>query len=51
MCNYLYVLGVDLVGVVEIFFLFDYVFGDCVVLNGWWVGEVYWGGYVGKVWV
>lgn len=45
-CNYLYVLGIDFVGMVEVLDNLKFVKGDKVVLIGWCVGEVYWGGYV-----
>lgn len=45
-CNYLYVSGIDFVGIVVESFDDCYKEGDCVVLIGWCVGEVYWGGYV-----
>lgn len=43
---YLYVLGIDFVGIVEEFFDDWYKLGDKVVFIGWCVGEIWWGGYV-----
>ena len=40
--------GVDLVGTVEESSHADYAVGDIVILNGWGVGEVYWGGLAEK---
>lgn len=40
--------GIDLVGVVEESSHPDYQPGDAVVLNGWGVGEVHWGGLAQK---
>ena len=40
--------GIDLAGVVEESTHPDYQPGDAVVLNGWGVGEVYWGGLAQK---
>lgn len=40
--------GIDLVGVVEESTHPDYKTGDSVVLNGWGVGEVHWGGLAQK---
>lgn len=45
-CKFLMVFGIDLVGVVCESSYLDWKEGDCVVLNGWGVGEVYWGGLV-----
>jgi acrylyl-CoA reductase (NADPH) len=42
------VAGVDLVGVVEDSASPDFQAGDRVVLNGWGVGEVHWGGLAGR---
>jgi acrylyl-CoA reductase (NADPH) len=46
--NYPHIPGVDLAGIVEASQSPDYAPGDRVVLNGWRVGEVHWGGYAGK---
>ena len=40
--------GIDLVGTVEESSHADYKVGDSVVLNGWGVGEVHWGGLAEK---
>lgn len=40
--------GIDLVGVVEDSSHPEYKAGDAVVLNGWGVGEVHWGGLAQK---
>ncbi|AIO38712.1 alcohol dehydrogenase [Burkholderia latens] len=40
--------GIDLVGEVEHSTHPDYRAGDCVVLNGWGVGETHWGGLAQK---
>ena len=40
--------GIDLAGVVESSEHADWKPGDRVVLNGWGVGEVHWGGLAGK---
>ncbi|KAF7599609.1 MAG: alcohol dehydrogenase [Candidatus Dactylopiibacterium carminicum] len=40
--------GIDLAGVVEASSHPDYKAGDAVVLNGWGVGEVHWGGLAQK---
>ena len=40
--------GIDLVGVVEDSTHAEYKAGDAVVLNGWGVGEVHWGGLAQK---
>lgn len=40
--------GIDLVGTVETSTHADYKSGDAVVLNGWGVGEVHWGGLAQK---
>jgi len=40
--------GIDLVGTVEESISDAYKTGDAVVLTGWEVGEVYWGGYAQK---
>lgn len=40
--------GIDLAGVVESTTHPDYKVGDAVVLNGWGVGEVHWGGLTQK---
>ena len=40
--------GIDLVGVVESSSSADYKPGDAVLLNGWGVGEVHWGGLAQK---
>ncbi len=40
--------GIDLVGTVEASTHPDYRIGDAVVLNGWGVGEVHWGGLAQK---
>jgi acrylyl-CoA reductase (NADPH) len=40
--------GIDLVGVVEESSHPDYAVGDRVILNGWGVGEVHWGGLAQK---
>lgn len=45
-CKFLMVLGIDLVGEVEVSMYLDYCLGDWVVFNGWGVGEMYWGGFV-----
>jgi acrylyl-CoA reductase (NADPH) len=40
--------GVDMVGTVEESSHAEYVVGDAVILNGWGVGEVHWGGLAEK---
>jgi len=46
--NYPHVPGVDFSGVVESSKSDDFKEGDRVVLNGWRVGEIHWGGYATK---
>jgi acrylyl-CoA reductase (NADPH) len=46
--NYPHVPGIDFVGSVEQSEHPDYKPGDKVILTGWRVGEVHWGGYAGK---
>ena len=46
--NYPHVPGIDLAGVVESSSDSRYAAGDKVVLTGWRVGEVHWGGYAQK---
>lgn len=41
--------GIDLVGTVEASCHPDWAVGDCVLLNGWGVGEARWGGLAQKV--
>lgn len=41
--------GIDLVGAVETSSHPEYKAGDVVVLNGWGVGEVHWGGWLRKL--
>ena len=46
--NYLMIPGVDLAGIVTASDSADYSAGDRVVLNGWDVGEMHWGGLAQK---
>jgi len=46
--NYPHVPGIDFSGTVEASSSPDYAVGDKVVLTGWRVGEVHWGGYAEK---
>ncbi|MDA0664268.1 MAG: oxidoreductase [Proteobacteria bacterium] len=46
--NYPHVPGIDFAGVVESSDSDRYKPGDAVVLTGWRVGEVHWGGYAGR---
>lgn len=46
--QYPHVPGIDFAGVVEVSNHPDYKAGDNVVLTGWRVGEVHWGGYAQK---
>jgi len=46
--NYPHIPGIDFAGVVESSNHADYKAGDNVVLTGWRVGEVHWGGYSQK---
>lgn len=46
--NYPHVPGVDFAGTVEQSSHPDYKEGDTVVLTGWRVGEIHWGGYAQK---
>ncbi len=46
--NYPHVPGIDFAGTVESSASADYKPGDKVVLTGWRVGEVWWGGYAQK---
>ncbi|EKD59752.1 MAG: Protein YhdH, partial [uncultured bacterium] len=46
--NYPHVPGIDFAGVVEASSDARYTPGDRVVLTGWRVGEVHWGGYAQK---
>lgn len=46
--NYPHVPGIDFAGVVETSDSDKYKPGDAVVLTGWRVGEVHWGGYAGR---
>ena len=47
-CQYPHVPGIDFAGVVEESFHSRFKSGDKVVLTGWRVGEVHWGGYAQK---
>jgi acrylyl-CoA reductase (NADPH) len=46
--NYPHIPGIDFSGVVEASSDARYTAGDRVVLNGWRVGEIFWGGYTQK---